>query len=371
MAGIELMDVEKTEKKALIAMSGGVDSSVAAYLMQQEDFRCVGAMMKLIPDEVTEKCIPESSGGRSCCSLEDAEDARSVAFKLGIPFYVFNFTEDFRRDVIDRFVSSYEGGLTPNPCLECNRFLKFGRLYGRAVELGCDTLVTGHYARIEKQGGRYLLKKGADPKKDQSYVLYSMTQEQLEHTRFPLGDRDKDQIRGIALRLGLANAKKPDSQDICFVPDGDYVRFLEAYTGKTYPEGDFISTEGEVLGRHRGAVHYTVGQRRGLRVGFGRPMYVREKNMEDNTVTLSEDGELYGNELLAGDLNWISVEGLSSPMRVSAKIRYRHREEPALISPAGEGRVRVVFDAPQRAITPGQAVVFYDGDVVVGGGRIL
>ena len=361
----------KMDKKALIAMSGGVDSSVAAYLMQKEGFSCIGAMMKLISKEISDRCLPEFSSGKVCCTLEDADDARSVAYRLGFPFYVFDFSDDFREKVIDHFVTSYEGGFTPNPCLECNRHLKFDRLFRRAMELGCDTLVTGHYARIECRDGRYLLKKGKDLKKDQSYVLYSMTQEQLSRTRFPLGEMSKEEIREIAAELKFINADKPDSQDICFVPDGDYVRFLEAYTGNRYPDGDFIGTDGKVLGRHHGAVRYTIGQRKGLGIAFGTPMYVAGKNMEENTVILAPDAALYSDELTADHLNWISVERLSAPMRVQAKIRYRQSEQSALISPEGNDLVHVRFDQPQRAIAPGQAVVFYDGDIVVGGGRIL
>jgi tRNA-specific 2-thiouridylase len=359
------------EKKALVAMSGGVDSSVAAYLMQKDGYTCIGAMMKLISNKLSEKCHLENSTGQTCCSLDDAEDARSVAYRLGFLFYVFDFSEDFEKNVIEKFVNAYETGFTPNPCLECNRFLKFDRLYRRAQELGCDTLVTGHYARIDHENGRYLLKKGVDPKKDQSYFLYSMTQDQLGHTRFPLGVMHKEEIRRIAEEQGFVNAHKPDSQDICFVPDGDYAAFLETYTGKTYPEGNFIGTDGTVLGTHRGAVRFTIGQRKGLGIALGSPMYVTAKDMTENTVTLAPNEALFTDELTADELNWISVEELTGPLRVQAKIRYRHTEQPALITPAGSGQVHVKFDEPQRAITPGQAVVFYNGDTVVGGGRIL
>ncbi len=358
------------KEKVLIAMSGGVDSSVAAYLMQQRGYDCIGATMKLISETILENHFPESYSSKTCCSLEDVEDARSVAARLKIPYYVFNFTEDFRSKVIDRFIDSYEQGLTPNPCLDCNRYLKFEKLFQRAMELGCKYVVTGHYARISYENGRYLLKKGVDPNKDQSYVLYSMTQEQLAHTCFPLGTMEKKQIRSIAAENGFVNADKSDSQDICFVPDGDYVRFMESYTGKSYPPGDFIDDNGNVLGQHKGAVRYTIGQRKGLGIAFGTPLYVRDKNIEKNTVTLVTDENLYASELVADELNWISFDRLTEPMRLHAKIRYRHKEQPAKVIPGGDGTVRVVFDEPQRAITPGQAVVFYDGDVVAGGGRI-
>ncbi|MBQ9030389.1 MAG: tRNA 2-thiouridine(34) synthase MnmA [Parasporobacterium sp.] len=353
------------KSKALIAMSGGVDSSVAAYLMQQIGYDCIGATMKLLTNPSCE------GSSRTCCSLDDVEDARSVAYRLGIPYYVFNFSEDFKEQVIDRFVREYEAGLTPNPCIECNRHLKFERLYLRAKELSCDTIVTGHYARIIRRDDRYVLQKGIDEKKDQSYVLYSMTQEELAHTCFPLGEMTKEQIRKIAQEMQFSNAAKPDSQDICFVPDGDYVRFMEQYTGKVYPEGDFLDPDGAVLGRHQGAVRYTIGQRKGLGIAFGKPLYVQKKDMEANTVTLAENGQLFSDTLIAGEMNWIAVAGLSDPVRCSAKIRYKHKEQPAVVYPLDGGLVKVVFDEPQRAITPGQAVVLYDGDDVLGGGKIL
>ena len=359
-------------KKALIAMSGGVDSSTAAFLMMQQGYDCIGATMKLFdPSMLGEQQTDAPAFSGNCCSLEDVEDARSVAFRLGIPYHVFNFSEDFRKQVMEPFIDSYEKGDTPNPCIECNRSLKFCRFMQRAKELGCDIMVTGHYARIEQKDGRYLLRKGADEKKDQSYVLYRMTQEELAHTCFPLGGMTKEQIRQIALEQGFVNARKPDSQDICFVPDGDYVRFMEAYTGRHYPDGDFLDREGHVLGRHKGAVRYTIGQRKGLGIAFGQPMYVCAKDMKANTVTLAANEDLFTEELRAGDLNWILTDNLTQPMEVLAKIRYRHKEQPAVIYPEPDGTVRVVFRKPQRAVTPGQAVVFYDGEYVVGGGTIL
>ena len=347
-------------------MSGGVDSSVAAYLMKQRGFDCIGVTMKLFSNEEI-----GCSRAKTCCSLEDVEDARSVAYRLGIPYYVFNFTEDFGRQVIDRFVAAYENGATPNPCIDCNRYLKFERLYRRAAELGCDRVATGHYARIEKQGDRYLLKKASDESKDQSYVLYAMTQEQLAHTAFPCGALSKTQTRQIAEEQGFLNAEKPDSQDICFVPDGDYAAFIRRYTGKCYPDGPFVTTQGTIVGRHRGIIHYTVGQRKGLGISSDRPLYVQSIDAAKNTVVLGENRELFGTELNAVNFNWIAFETPPDVLRAKAKIRYRHREQWATVEVTGKNTVHLVFDAPQRAVTRGQAVVLYDGDTVLGGGEII
>lgn len=354
-------------ERALIAMSGGVDSSVAAYLMQQAGFVCAGATMRLY-DNAALGCSQEST----CCSLEDVEDARSVAYRLGMPYHVFNFTEDFRLQVMDKFVHSYESGLTPNPCIDCNRFLKFDRFLSRAQTLGFDVIATGHYARIRHDGasGRYLLYKAYDERKDQSYVLYMLTQAQLKHIRFPLGEITKAQVREIAQRERFINAKKHDSQDICFVPDGDYTAFMRRYTGKTYPEGNFLDQNGTVVGKHRGAVSYTIGQRKGLGLAMGEPVYVCAKDMAQNTVTVGSNEALYHRALRANHWNWFPFPDLTEPMRVTAKARYRQVEQSATVYPENGGFARVEFDAPQRAITPGQAVVVYDGDMVVGGGTI-
>jgi len=353
-------------KKALIAMSGGVDSSLAAKLIKDAGYECMGCTMKLYDNEDI-----GISKGHTCCSLDDVEDARSVANRLGIPYYVFNFKDDFREKVIARFVDSYENGLTPNPCIECNRFLKFDKLFERARVLGCDYVVTGHYVRIEEKNGEYFLKKALDETKDQSYVLYSMTQEQLAHTLFPLGGMKKTEVRELAEANSFINAAKPDSQDICFVPDGDYASFLERYTGKTYAPGNFIDSEGNVLGTHKGTVRYTIGQRKGLGIAAGKPIYVSEINVKDNTVTLTDEDKLFSDTLTAVDFNWISGRVPESEISCSAKIRYRHKEQPATAYPQADGSVKLVFEQPQRAITPGQAVVLYDGDTVLGGGRIL
>lgn len=337
---------------ALIAMSGGVDSSVAAWLTLQEGLSCIGATMQLLP------------------SHTDAEDARAVARRLGIEFHVLDQLENFRREVMADFVRCYEVGLTPNPCVVCNRALKFGTLLETALEMGCQYVVTGHYARIVRENGRYLLKKAADAAKDQSYFLYSLTQHQLSHTRFPLGQLTKEEVRRIAEVQGFLNARKKDSQDICFVPDGDYVAFLQSFTGKTYPEGDFLDKNGQVVGKHSGAVGYTRGQRKGLGLAMGRPVYVLEKDMARNTVTVGNNEALFSASLLADDWNFFPFDRLTAPLRCLAKARSRMVEQPATIYPEENGVCRVVFDESQRALTTGQAVVLYDGDTVLGGGTI-
>ena len=356
-----------SEKKALIAMSGGVDSSVAAFLTKQEGFTCIGAMMRLFDNDF----LPEGQDS-SCCSLDDAEDARSVARRLGFPFYVFNSKGEFEEKVIRKFIRCYECGATPNPCIDCNRYLKFDHLLRKGLELNCDYVVTGHYARIcrDENTGRYLLYKARDLSKDQSYVLYSLTQEQLANTRFPLGEMSKAEARAIAEEQGFINARKRDSQDICFVPDGDYVGFMERYTGKKYPQGDYLDLSGKVVGRHNGAVSYTLGQRKGLGLAMGEPVYVCAKDMEKNTVTVGPNEALFSTTLLAEDWNWFPFPELTAPLRVFAKARYNQPPQPATVFPEPNGKARVVFDAPQRALTPGQAVVLYDGDLVVGGGTI-
>lgn len=354
-------------QKAMIAMSGGVDSSVAAVLMKEQGYDCIGATMKLYHNEDIGLCR-----SHTCCSLEDVEDARSVAYAIGMPHYVFNFSDRFRETVMDRFVCAYENGRTPNPCIDCNRYLKFEKLFLRARELQCDYVVTGHYARIEydEKLKKFLLKKAVDATKDQSYVLYSMTQEQLAHTQFPLGTLSKVEARRIAEEHGLINAKKHDSQDICFVPDGDYAAFIERHTGKCYPQGDFIDVHGNVLGRHKGIIRYTVGQRKGLGLSFPEPMYVKAVDPKANTVTLAPDRELYSSTLTARDINLISVDRIDAPLRLKAKVRYRHEEQWATVKQTGDDELYLTFDQPQRAITKGQAVVLYDGDIVVGGGTI-
>ena len=346
----------------MIGMSGGVDSSVAAYLLKEQGYDCIGVTMKLYAGEGAEG---------TCCSLDDVEDAKSVCRRLGIPHYTFDFTREFDRDVMAPFASEYEAGRTPNPCIACNRHLKFERLWQRARELGCDYIATGHYARIVwSEDGGLRLHKAADQDKDQSYVLYFLSQEQLAHTLFPLGEYTKAEVREIAAAQGFINAKKHDSQDICFVPDGDYGAFLERYTGKQYASGDFIDKNGIVLGRHRGTVRYTLGQRKGLGVPAATRLYVTEKDMENNTVTLGSNDELFSRELVARDLRFPGPDAVSDGQPMAAKVRYRQTEQPCRVFWSGPDGLRVVFDTPQRAVTAGQAVVLYDGDVILGGGTI-
>lgn len=343
-------------KKVLIAMSGGVDSSVAAYLTQHDGFACGGAIMRLWDD-------PAST------SVSDAE---TVAGRLGMPFHVLDASLPFRQLVVDYFIRSYEEGLTPNPCIQCNRHLKFKYFLDRALELGYDMIATGHYAKVRQdaQTGRFLLCRAADEKKDQSYFLACLNQHQLSHSRFPLGELTKEEARQIAQAQGFINAKKKDSQDICFVPGGDYVAFMKRYTGKEYPSGDYLDLSGKIVGRHCGAVCYTLGQRKGLGIALGEPVYVCSKDMEANTVTVGPESALFATTLLADNWNWFPFETLTGPIRVMAKARYRHTPQPATVYPEENGTARVVFDTPQRAITPGQTVALYDGDIVVGGGII-
>lgn len=355
------------QKKALIGMSGGVDSSVAALLMQRKGFHCIGATMKLYDGETV-----STGDSKVCCSLDDVEDARSVAYRLGMLHYTFQYKESFEKNVISKFVRCYESGSTPNPCIDCNRYLKFGDLMHRALELGCDYVVTGHYARVEfdETSGRYLLKKAKDATKDQTYFLANLTQEQLAHIQFPLGGLTKPEVREIALENGFLNARKHDSQDICFVPDGDYAAFLRRYTGKDYPSGDYLDLDGKVVGRHQGTVCYTIGQRKGLGIALGAPVYVCKKDMQANTVTVGPNEALFSQELRANDWSWHPFPTLTEPMEVTAKIRHSQYEKEAAVYPEENGFARVVFRQPQRAITPGQAVVLYSGDTVIGGGTI-
>ena len=353
-------------------MSGGVDSSVAALLTKEQGWECVGCTMKLYDNE--DAGIPAS---KTCCSLDDVEDARSVASRIGMPYYVFNFKDEFGEKVIDRFVDSYRHARTPNPCIECNRHMKFGKLYERARQLGCDKIVTGHYARIEERDGLYLLKKGLDAGKDQSYVLFFMDQYQLAHTLFPLGELPKSEVRRIAAENGFINADKPDSQDICFVPDGDYARLIEERSGLVSVPGNYLDLEGNVIGRHKGMIRYTIGQHKKLGQSFGEPMYVCRINAEDNSVTLGREKDLYSSSVLVKDMHWISgdIPAEARPgkegLRCSAKLRYRHPEQPCAAETLPDGLLRLCFDAPQRAVTPGQFAVLYDGDICLGGGEIV
>ena len=347
-----------TKKKALIGMSGGVDSSVAAWLTLQQGYACTGGTMRL--------------HDYRCGGIDDAMDARAVAEKLGIPHEIMEFQPEFEEKVIRQFVYSYEIGLTPNPCIQCNRHLKFGAMLERALSHGFDYVVSGHYAQIrfDPDTGRYVLYKAEDKTKDQTYFLACLNQQQLSRILFPLGSLTKLQVRQIAEKEGFVTARKRDSQDICFVPDGDYAAFLQRYTGKTYPEGDYLDLSGKVVGRHKGAVCYTKGQRKGLGIALGAPVYVCSKDMVRNTVTVGPNEALYSSALRAGDWNWYPFPALTEPMRVTAKTRHSQLEQPATVYPEEKGFARVEFDSPQRAVTPGQAVVLYDGDRVIGGGTI-
>lgn len=341
--------------KCLIALSGGVDSSVAARLMLEAGWDCVGGTM------VLHDRGPDPS-----------PDAAAVAAQLGIPFCAFDCRDVFAHRVMGDFATNYAEGCTPNPCIRCNRHLKFGLLLEKAAQLGCSHIVTGHYARVERDpgNGRYLLFRAKDPAKDQSYFLYGLTQTQLSRVLFPLGGMTKAEIRAMAAAQGIVTAEKKDSQDVCFIPDGDYGAFLHDFTGKTWLPGDFVDTDGNVLGQHRGIIHYTVGQRRGLGIAAATPLYVVRICPETNTVVLGQNDALFTRELTAKDVNLIAAENLAAPLRCRAKIRSRHTEQPCTAVQTGPDTLRVVFDEPQRAITPGQSVVLYDGDLVIGGGVI-
>ncbi len=363
--------------KALIAMSGGVDSSVAALLIKNKGYQTIGITMKLYDNEDI-----GVSKEHTCCSLDDIEDARAVANALGIPYYVFNFTEDFKEKVIMKFVRTYLKGHTPNPCIDCNKSMKFSDLWQRALELSCDKIVTGHYVinEYDEKLGEYRLKKAKDETKDQSYVLYFLSQEDLSHIEFPMGEMTKNEARELAEANNLLNARKHDSQDICFVPDGDYAKVIEKYTCdicgasgncKKPKPGDFVDMEGNVLGQHKGIINYTIGQRKGLGISAAHPLYVVDIDPERNVVVLGKNEDLFTRKVHAEEVNFINTipEG-TRELRVSAKIRYRHKEQPGTLKINEDGSVDMLFDEPQRAVTKGQSLVIYDGDYVLGGGII-
>ena len=349
-------------KKVMIAMSGGVDSAVTAHLIKNAGFDAIGATVSMF-DRVDPRFASNPSN--------DIDDAKKVAQILGIEHYVYDYSKEFANTVIDDFISSYLSGSTPNPCIVCNKKIKFGKLLEAANDLGCSHIASGHYAIIEKDtNGRFLLKKGKDTKKDQAYVLWSLSQHQLDHTLLPLGEFSKDEVRKIAEEMGFVNSRKKESQDICFIPDGDYVSFLSRYTDMDFPCGNYIDTEGNILGKHMGAVRYTTGQRKGLGIALGQPMYVCGKDMKANTVTLGLESNLFSTSLNASNINFIAFEKLNSPIKLEAKIRYSHNTASATLEQTSENSFHLEFDSPQRAITKGQSVVLYDGDYVLGGGII-
>ena len=358
----------KNTKKVVVGMSGGVDSSVAAYLLKEQGYDVIGVTMQIWQDE--ERAVEEENGG--CCGLSAVDDARRVAAALDIPYYVMNFKKEFKENVIDYFIDEYLHGRTPNPCIACNRYVKWESLLKRSMDIGADYIATGHYARIEQlPNGRYSLKRSATLAKDQTYALYNLTQEQLARTLMPVGEYSKDEVREMAEKINLRVANKPDSQDICFVPDGDYAGFIERTLDAELPTGNFVTLDGKVLGKHKGITHYTVGQRKGLGLALGYPAFVIEIRPETNEVVIGTNEDSMSNYVRANKLNFMSIPDLTEPMRVFAKIRYNHKGAWCTIEKTGEDEILCTFEEPQRAITPGQAVVFYDGDYVLGGGTII
>lgn len=354
-------------KIVVVGMSGGVDSSVAAWLLKEQGYDVIGITMQIWQDEAEE--IQQENGG--CCGLSAVEDARRVAETIGIPYYVMNFKDVFRRDVMDYFADSYLNGRTPNPCIACNRYVKWEALLRRSLEIGADYIATGHYARIEQlANGRFAIRNSVAADKDQTYALYNLTQEQLAHTLMPVGAYEKSDIRRIAEEAGLPVAHKADSQDICFVPDKDYAAFIESYTGKSIPEGNFVTADGKVLGRHKGIIHYTVGQRKGLGIAMGQRAFVTDIRPKTNEVVIGDRAAACSAVLKADHLNFMAVNDIREERRVWVKIRYNHRGAYGTVKRTGEDELTCTFEEPQHAVTPGQAVVLYDNGYVLGGGTI-
>lgn len=356
------------KEKVVIGMSGGVDSSVSAYLLKKAGYDVIGVTMQIWQEEDVQK--QEENGG--CCGLSAVDDARRVAQMLDIPYYVMNFKKEFKENVIDYFIKEYLQGRTPNPCIACNRNVKWESLLKRSLEIGADYIATGHYAQITQlENGRFTLKKSATDAKDQTYALYNLTQEQLSHTLMPVGEYTKDEIRKIAEEIGLLVANKPDSQEICFIPDHDYATFIESNTDKKIKEGNFVDVDGNIIGRHKGIIHYTIGQRKGLNLSMGKPVFVVAIRPENNEVVIGDNQDVFSNQLYCNHINFMSISELIGEMEVTAKIRYSHKGAKAVIRKVEEDKIECTFEEPQRASTPGQAVVFYDGEYVIGGGTIL
>ncbi|MBS6180940.1 MAG: tRNA 2-thiouridine(34) synthase MnmA [Erysipelotrichaceae bacterium] len=356
------------KKKVIVGLSGGVDSSVAAWLLKQEGYEVIGVTMQIWQDE--EETVQEENGG--CCGLSAVDDARRVAELLEIPYYVMNFKKEFKTNVMDYFTREYLAGRTPNPCIACNRYVKWEALLHRCLSIGADYIATGHYARIDRlPNGRYAIRNSVTAAKDQTYALYNLTQDQLAHTLMPVGAYTKDEIREMAAKIGLPVAHKKDSQEICFIPDKDYARFIRESGEGEVREGNFVNTRGEILGRHKGIIHYTIGQRKGLNISLGRPAFVLEIRPETNEVVLGENEELFTRTVRADHLNFMAVEDIPEEMEVFGKIRYNHKGESCRVKRIGEDLLECTFDGPVRAVTPGQALVLYKGEHVLGGGTII
>ncbi|KAJ51849.1 tRNA-specific 2-thiouridylase [Clostridium tetanomorphum] len=354
------------KKKVVLGMSGGVDSSVAAYLLLKEGYEVIGVTMQIWQNDEE---YEEKEGG--CCSLSSVNDARRVAYKLGIPFYVMNFKDKFKEKVITNFIDEYIKGNTPNPCISCNKYIKFDSFLKKALKLGADYIATGHYAKIEKNNeGRFIVKKGVDSRKDQSYVLYNFTQFQLKHTLLPCGDYTKDEIRAIAKEIGLNVYNKKDSEEICFIPDDDHGKFINKEEGDKIKKGNFIDKKGNILGKHKGIVYYTIGQRKGLGISLGKPMYVIDIDGDTGDITLGDNKDLFKKHLIAKELNFIPFDTLNSSMEVDIKVRYSTISSKGIIMPLEENKIEVQFFNPHRAITRGQSVVFYLENILIGGGII-